>query len=123
MNNKVKEDIDSISLKVAMSKIGAVDHGIARINSKYLKDADLGDKNLVTLRSEDSSVTVRLVSDEIANEGVVSLREGDMEKLDVKEGDNIQMEPYTTVLEDTKEMWGRIKERFKKEEKEEEENK
>ncbi|MGA1822423.1 MAG: hypothetical protein ACMUIG_07845 [Thermoplasmatota archaeon] len=109
-----EEDLESISLKVVSSSIESVDSGIARIHSSYLDDIDLGENNLVTLRSEDRSVTAKLVSDKLADKGAVVLREGDMKRLQVDDGDMIDMEPYSSVKDDVKVLWEKFKDKFRK---------
>lgn len=110
-----EEERESISLKVVSSSIESVDSGIARIHSTYLDEIDLGEKNLVTLRSENGIVTAKLVSDKLATKGAVVLREGDMKRLQVEEGDMIEMEPYSSVKDDIKDLWVKFKNRFKEE--------
>jgi hypothetical protein len=44
-----------------------------------------------------------------------------MEDLMVAEGDTVDLLPYSTLKEDMKEVWKKLKDRFKKDEEQEEE--
>lgn len=120
MNKEEKQEDEGITFVVKESKIGSVDSGIARINSGYLKDIDLGEEHLVSIKSAEGEITVKLVSDKMAEKKKIVLRSADIEKLEVEEGSEVSLMPYTTVKEDMKDLWEKIKERFRSEEDEEE---
>jgi hypothetical protein len=111
-----------VTLKVAVSAVRSMDSGVARINKSHLKDFEEGEIDLVELRAGKKKKVVKLVADRLASKDVVVLREGDMEDLKVKEGDEVEIHPYHTLKEDMKASWKKFKERVsgKKEEKEDE---
>ncbi|MGA1848345.1 MAG: hypothetical protein ACMUHB_03300 [Thermoplasmatota archaeon] len=115
-----KKNEDAINLRVVESKISGIDSGIARVNESYMKDLDKDEKNLVMVKSGEKEISVRLVSDSRAPKGSVVLRRADMDDLLVAEGDPVDLLPYSTLKEEMKDMWEKLKARFRKEEEEEE---
>jgi 4-hydroxy-3-methylbut-2-enyl diphosphate reductase IspH len=111
----------AIELKVVQSKIKSVGAGVARINSEHLSELGEEIPELIVVKSEKHKKVVKLVSDRLAPKENVVLREDDIEDLKVEEGDTITILPYSTLSEDMKDLWKRMKDKFKKDEEEEEE--
>jgi hypothetical protein len=111
-----------VTLKVQKSAIGSIDSGIARINSTYLKSFEKEEIGMVELRAGKKKKVVRLSSDRLVPRGKVVLREGDIEDLEVDEGDEIEIHPYHKLTDDLKEKWEKFKNRLKKKKDEEEED-
>ena len=107
-----------IELEVKVSSIHSVETGIARVNSSYLQD--LGDDiKMVVITFDEKEIVAKLVADRLAPEGVVILRSGDIEGLNVKEGDTVTLTPYKKLTEGLKASWMKFKARFKKDDQEE----
>ncbi|MFW3146450.1 MAG: hypothetical protein ACMUIE_06530 [Thermoplasmatota archaeon] len=123
MKEEQKEEEHIVTLKVAESAIRSMDSGIARIHESYLKDIEEGEIDLVELRAGKKKKVVKLVADRLAKKNVVVLREGDMEDLKVKEGDEVEIHPYHSLKDDMKASWKRFKERLGGKHAEEEEEK
>jgi hypothetical protein len=111
----------AIKLKVVQSKIKSVGAGVGRIHSSHL--SELGDEapELIVVRSEEHKKVVKLVSDRLAPDDGIVLREDDIEDLKVGEGDMVTIEPYSSISDDVKELWKKMKDKFKKKDEEEEE--
>ncbi|MFO8051578.1 MAG: hypothetical protein R6V01_07770 [Thermoplasmatota archaeon] len=123
MNKKEEENEEEtkgLTFTVKESRIDAVDTGIARIHSSYLEDIDIQDHHLVSIKSDEGEISVKLVSDKMADKGKVVLRSADMEDLKVKDGSEVTMEPYHTLKEDMEDLWEKFKNNFKKDEEEQE---
>ncbi|MBN1390188.1 MAG: hypothetical protein JXA22_06060 [Candidatus Thermoplasmatota archaeon] len=124
MNETCNEDADHVVLKVHKSAISSIGSGVARINQSYLDCFEDHKIEMVELRAGKKHKVVKLVSDRFAKKGHVVLREGDMEDLEVKEGDEIELHPYKKLSQDMKENWQKFKDRFhRKPEEDEEEGK
>ncbi len=112
-----EEEIDenefSIELKVKVSPIHSVESGIARINSSYLEDLE-EEMKMVTITNGDKEIVVKLVDDKLAREGIVILRSGDVEKLEVNAEDPVTIAPYKKLTDELKESWTKFRARFKK---------
>lgn len=101
-----------VTLKVAASAISSIDSGVARIHESYLNDFEEGEMDLVELRANEKKKVVKLVADKLAKKNVVVLREGDMEFLEVKEDDDVEIHPYHTLGEDLKASWKKFRDRL-----------
>lgn len=121
MDNENEEMEFAIKIKAKKSQISSVDSGIARIHESYVMDIEDEELKTVMLRNEDNKVAVKLVSDSRAPKNHIILREGDMEDLEVEDGDEIMITPYTNLGDDIKGQWNKLKEKIKKSKEEEEE--
>jgi len=108
-----KEDEFEIELKVKKSAIRSVEGGIARINSKYLKDCE-EELRMVVVATEKKNKVLKLVDDRLAPDGTIVLREGDMDDLKLEEGDMVRITPYKKLGAEIKGSWKKLKSRFKK---------
>jgi hypothetical protein len=111
-----------VTLKVHQSAVGSVDSGIARIHTSHLDCFEQDEIEMIELRAGKKHKVVKLVSDRLAKKGYVVLREGDMEDLEVKEDDEIELHLYHTLSEDLKEGWQKFKEKFRRHKEDEEED-
>ncbi|MEA3559226.1 MAG: hypothetical protein U9R75_08245 [Candidatus Thermoplasmatota archaeon] len=118
---KNEEEGLAITLKVKQSKISSVGSGVARMHSSHLDCFEETDHDMVVIKKEGRSIVVKLVSDRLAQQNVLIMREGDMEDLKVKEGDEVTIEPYHKITKEIKERWDKFISRFKKNEEEENE--
>lgn len=123
MKEKEEIDIEALKLQVYQSSIGSVGSGIARMNSIHLEIFGDDPPQLVLVRSEEKEKTVKLVSDRLAEKGKIILRKDDMVDLNLKDGDEVEILPYTKLSDDLKNKWDHFKERFRKDDEEEEEEK
>jgi len=110
-----------ISLPVKKSRIASVDGGIARLHSSHMDMFEEDESNMVVVRYGKKDKVVRLVSDRFAPRNVIILRPGDMEDLDVNEGEMVDIEPYHKLKDELKETWHKFASRFKKKDEDEEE--
>ena len=93
--NKEPEKENVVKLRVKMSPISG--SGIARVNRKVLKMGDFVEGKPLSVENGDRTRVMRLVADEIMDKGKISLRKKDMEKLKVKEGDEVSLVPMKGV--------------------------
>ncbi|MGA1848642.1 MAG: hypothetical protein ACMUHB_04800 [Thermoplasmatota archaeon] len=121
MNKINNEEEHFVTLKVHKSAIGSIDSGIVRINSTYLRSFEEEDIDMVELRAGKKKKVVRLASDRLVPRGKVVLREGDMEDLEVEEGDDLEIHPYHKLSDELKEKWAKFKDRLKRKNNEEDE--
>ena len=119
--NSVEDSEFSIELKVKKSALSSIGSGIGRINSSYLEGINKDEFKMVSLERGKKKIAVKLVSDKLADEGCIILREGDMDSLKANEGDLVEITPFKTLGEDFKMTWEKFINKFKKDEKEEEE--
>ena len=108
-----EDESNSVILKVHLSKVDSFDSGIARINSSHMDDFEKDEIEMVELKAGNKQKVVKLVSDRFAKIGHVVLREGDMEDLEIKDGDDVEIRPYHSFSEDLKESWKKFKDRFR----------
>lgn len=116
------ENDDEVVLKlpVRKSKISSVEGGIARIHSSHMEVFEEEDEDhMVVLKHGKKDLVVRIVSDRLAPRDTITLRSGDMEDLDVTEGDIVDVEPYHKLTDELKEKWNKFISRFKKKDEEE----
>jgi hypothetical protein len=119
MDKEVEEGIH-VSLPVKMSAIHSVERGLARIHLSHMDMFEGEEHPMAVLTNGKKSVVVKIVSDRLAPTGYITLRSKDMEALDVKDGEEVQLSPYSTLTEDLKSSWRKFKERHRKKEEEEE---
>ena len=110
-----------MTLKVQKSAITSIDSGVARINSGHLDVFEKDEIEMIELRAGKKHKVVKLVSDRLADKDHVVLREGDMEDLEIEDGDEVELHPYHTFSEDLKESWQKFKEKFRRHKEEDEE--
>jgi hypothetical protein len=122
---KHENEDHSVTLKVHKSGISSIDSGVARIHSSYMDVFDQDELEMIEIRAGKKHKVVKLVSDRLAKKNYVILREGDMEDLEIEDGDEVELHPYQTFSEDLKEGWQKFKEKFRrhKDEDDEEEEK
>lgn len=118
----------TISLKVRKSDIER--KGVIRVNDEVLKKLGVEEGERVVISKDEQIIIRKAFGDETVKKDEIFLRPKAREELGVKEGDKVKVEDYETVGEDIKEKlgdvkekigkgFGKIKERFKKEEEEE----
>jgi hypothetical protein len=93
MGDESKEE--GIELIVRRSPISGA--GIARVHRSITDDSDFEEGKVVLVKSEDHSRVLRLVSDNMMMKGRISLREKDMARLKVKEGERVRLLPMKGV--------------------------
>jgi len=90
------EEEEGEVLKVRESPISG--SGIARINTKTMeRNIDLLEGKPALLRSQSAERVVRLVADDMMEEGWISLREKDRKRLKVSRGDEVTLLPLKGV--------------------------
>jgi len=118
----------TISLKVRKSDIER--KGVIRVNDEVLKKLGVKEGERVVISKDEQMIIRKAFGDETVKKDEIFLRPKAREELGVKEGDRVKVEDYETVGEDIKEKLGdvkgkigkgysKIKERFKKDEEEE----
>jgi hypothetical protein len=121
LKEKNNEEEHFVKLNVAKSAITSMESGIARIHDSHLKGFEEGEIDLVEIRAGKKKKVVKLVSDRLARKNLIVLRDGDIEALKVREGDEVEIHPYHTMSDDLKGSWKRFRERFKRKDDEAEE--
>ena len=110
-----------LKLPVRKSKIFSVEGGIARIHSSHMDVFDEDDEDhMVVLKHGTKDLVVRIVSDRLAPKETITLRSGDMEHLEVKEGDIVEVGPYHKLTDELKDKWEKFISRFKRKDEEDE---
>lgn len=71
---------------------------------------------MAVISNEKKKVVVKIVSDRLAPINFITLREKDINDLDISEGEEVDIEPYHKLTEDLKVRWQSFKARFKKDE-------
>jgi hypothetical protein len=122
LNIENQDEEHFATLKVQKSAVGSVDSGVARIHKSHLDCFEQDEIEMVELRAGKKHKVVKLVSDRLATKNRVILREGDMEDLEVDEGDEVELHPYHKLSEDLKESWKKFRNKFRHKEEEEEVN-
>ena len=120
MEKECNSEEHQVTLKVAKSSIGSVDSGVARMNSSHLSCFGDEPPEMVTVSFGKKKKVLHLVADRLAKKDRLIMREGDMEDLKVDEDDEVIIEPYTTLSEDMSASWKKFKNRFKKNDDDEE---
>ena len=120
MTNEINDDV-VLRLPVRKSKISSVEGGIARIHSSHMDMFEEDEEHRVVLKKEKNDIVVILVGDRLAPKDTITLRSGDMDDLEVEEGDIIEIEPYHKLTDDLKERWEKFISRFRKNDEEEDE--
>lgn len=109
-----------LRLPVRKSRISSVEGGIARIHSSHMDIFEDDEEHRVVLKHEKKDIVVVLVSDRLAPKDTITLRGGDMEDLEIEEGDLVEIEPYHKLTDELKETWDKFISRFKRKDEEEE---
>ncbi|MGA1819421.1 MAG: hypothetical protein ACMUHU_00265 [Thermoplasmatota archaeon] len=120
MEKERDEDV-IISLPVKKSRISSVDAGIARLHTSHMDMFEDDGSHMVVVRYGKKDKVVRLVSDRLAPKNVIILRQGDMEDLDVDEGDTVDIEPFHKLKDELKDTWKKFASRFRKKNEDQEE--
>jgi len=121
LNNECNNEEHSVTLKVHKSAVSSVDSGVARIHSSHLDCFEQDEIEMIELRAGKKHKVVKLVSDRLAKKGHVILREGDMEDLEIEDGDEVELHPYHKFSDDLKEGWQKFREKFRRHKEEDEE--
>jgi hypothetical protein len=112
--DKEKDEEVVIELPVHKSAISSVDKGIARLHSSHMDMFEEDEDHMVLISNEKKKIVVKLVSDRFARKDMIILRSGDMEDLDVREGDMVSIEPYHKMTDELKESWRKFVKKFKR---------
>jgi len=120
LDKETDEEV-AVTLPVHKSAISSVDKGIARLHSSHMDMFEEDEDRMVLLKNGKKKIVVKLVSDRFARKDMIILRSGDMDDLDVKEGDLVKIEPYHKMTDEIKESWKMFVKKFKREEEDEEE--
>ena len=115
----------SISLKIRKSDVERV--GVVRVNDEILSKLEIEEGDRVTVSKDEEAVIRKAFGDSSVKKDEIFLRPTAREKLEVNDGDIVDIEKYETVGESVKEDLGdiktklgagidKIKEKFKKEE-------
>jgi hypothetical protein len=115
-----EEESMSISLPVRKSAISSVESGLARINISHMDMFGDLEHPMAVLTNEKKRVVVKIVADRLAPANCITLRARDMDDLEVEEGDQVTLEPYSKLTSELKESWKKFIKRFKKKDEEEE---
>lgn len=122
MDNTCDEE-HMLTLKVKKSAISSVESGVARMHSSHLDCFEAEEEHeMVVIRNDKKTIVVKLVSDRLAPMDMIILREGDMEDLKIKEGDEVSIEPYHKLTDEIKGKWDKFVSRFKKDEDEDQDD-
>jgi formylmethanofuran dehydrogenase subunit D len=103
-----------LQLKVYPSKIKEPG-GFARVNSDVLPFLKMEKGDEVEIHTEDEAILVTLTADKYLEKDTIHLRLHDMEKLEIKEGDDVYLTAHKTILDKLSELKDRIKSKFSKE--------
>lgn len=113
-----EEEGIKVSMPVRKSSISSVEGGIARIHTSHMDMFEDDEHPMGVISHEKKSIVVKIVSDRLAPKGHITLRSGDIEELDVDEGEEVTLEPYSKLTDELKSSWKKFTSRFKKEEEE-----
>ena len=105
-----------VSLPVRKSSISSVESGIARIHRSHMDMFEGNEHPMGVISYGKKRIVVKIVADRLAPEGYITLRSKDIEDLDVDEGEEVFLEPYSKLSDDLKASWKKFTSRFKKEE-------
>ena len=105
-----------VSLPVRQSSISSVESGIARIHDSHMDMFEGDEHPMGVISHEKNRIVVKIVADRLAPEGYITLRSKDIEDLEVEEGEEVILEPYSKMTEDLKASWKKFTSRFKKDE-------
>ncbi len=117
----------AIFLRVRKSDIER--KGVIRLNDEVLKKLGVEEGEQVVISKDEKIIIRKAFGDESVKKDEIFLRPQAREELSVKEGDKVKVEDYETLSEDLKEKlggvkekigkgFGKIREKFKKEEEE-----
>jgi hypothetical protein len=111
-----EEEEIQVSLPVRQSSISSVESGIARIHESHMDMFEGDEHPMGVISHEKNSIVVKIVGDRLAPEGFITLRSKDMDDLEVDEGEEVTIEPYSKMTDELKASWKKFKSRFKKDE-------
>ncbi len=117
--DEIHDEEMKVSLPVRMSAISSVESGLARIHISHMDMFGDQDHPMAVISKDKTRVVVKIVADRLAPEGFITLRNKDMESLGVKEGDIVDLGPYSKLTDELKVSWNKFKDRFKKKDHEE----
>jgi len=90
-----------VDVKVKKSKIGKT--GRTRVCQNALESLELEDGTDIVITSDEKSITLKAFTDDLVEEGVIYLREKDMNSLKVNEDDIVSISPHETLTKKAKE--------------------
>ncbi len=104
-----KKELKELPLKVIKSSI--LGGGIARINKDDLQEIGFDQTSNLSVSSEEKGVILKTVPDKITEKGTIIIREKDMGRLEIEEGDTVLVGDYETLKSEIKEDLSKIKEK------------
>ena len=102
-----KEMEQGIYLIVKRSPISG--SGIARVNISILQLPEFTEGKVVLVENEGNKKVLRIVGDNMMSKGRISLRQKDMDRLKVKEGDKVRLLPVKGVGDHLSKRFGFLK--------------
>jgi len=72
--------------------------GRVRVNKGDIKDHDIQEGDLIVVSSEKKDILVSIYTDEMIEEGRISIRVEDRKKLKVGEGDEVEIRKHEKLL-------------------------
>ena len=119
---EIEEENKVIELRVIRSKIKGK-QGVVRINERHLGEVDFeeGDSAELMKKGADSGIIVKVFADHFMKPGIISVREEDMKKMKVEEGEELILRSYETYREKIRDGYEHVKEKLKRKKDEDEE--
>ncbi len=118
-----EEQVPSVTLTVKKSKIKA--GGLARLHCddmavlletetcEEIEAEEVDEKgDLIVVSIDDKHILVKAFHDTMMDEGTITLRPGDIEKLDSDEGDEVEVYLHKTLHQAASENWAGMKEKW-----------
>ena len=90
-----EEFVDEMELIVVESRITR--GGIARVNKRVLDAMKLANGDHVVVKYGKKSILVKIIGDNLIDEGEISLRAKDRKRLGVREGDYVVVSRYSPL--------------------------
>lgn len=72
--------------------------GRAKVNSDIFEGLDIQEGDQVVVSSKNSDILVSLYSDNLIEKNFIKLRKNDMDKLTIREGDEVQVREHKSLL-------------------------
>lgn len=85
-----------LTLKVEESPVKS--GGRSRVSRQTLQELNLGEGELVVLSSNKKDILVTLYCDNLIRNGQIKIRQQDLRKLGVKEGDEVKLKQHQSLL-------------------------
>ncbi len=87
--------MESIELEVKKSTIRKT--GAARMCKTDAEKLDLSPGEEAVIKYGDESILLQIFEDDLLGQGTIKIREGDLEKLGAREGETVEIYPYTPI--------------------------